>query len=324
MYIKPTNKIPGRKVLPNHPTGRHMVRSGVAVGVLLCLFAVTTAVGGAPSAVVDDGPPGYTITSEESMQFPPRSFAFQSQEYTVSKVAQLDVGGSLTVRARTPSDDPYRILLYNTDRQIVTAQRGAGDETFTFDFTEYDPGSYMLTLYQDGDYLAFHPVLIRGYAVGQPQIDAEDGSMRVAAGIDQLGDRAGGFTNVSVVVANESHTFFEQDAEQAGETYEATAPTDSLDPGTYHVYVGVRGMEKSFGRDELLGFSSTRVRVAPNGSVTRLGPAAPGRTPTQTVAESNTGPANPKSPTPRTTQPGFGSLAGGLAVLLGILTFSRA
>lgn len=277
------------------------------LGVLVCLLAVGTASGSAPS-VAPDGQADYTLTTEQSTPFPPRTFTFQSQPYTVSKVAQVDAGDSLTVHAGAPDDGAYRLLLYNTDRQIVTARRGSGDGTFTLDLSGYDPGSYMLTLYDGGDYLAFHPVLVRGYAVDRPRVQpAGEGELRVATAVSPLGDSAEAFTNVSVVVANESHTVFEQNADRTGGAYEATVSTTALAPGTYHLYVGVRGSDESFGRDELLGVTSTQFRVGADGTATGVGTATPtGSAATPTATESPTASTGQPSPTP-TTQPGFGA-----------------
>ena len=148
-------------------------------------------------------------------------------------------------------------------------------------------------------------------------IEATDSGIRVAADINQLKESME-FTNVSVVVANESHTFFEQNARRVNGTYATTVPTAQLDTGLYHVYVGVRGTEESFGRDELLGFSSTRIRVTSDGSVQQVTSTAPTDDPQTTVTDhrGDPGSTDDVAETPDgTAQPGFGALVTLVCVL---------
>lgn len=180
----------------------------------------------------------------------------------------------------------------------------------------------MITVIQDGDYLAIHPLLIRGYmvSVSAPAEAAIDEPLRVEATPQQL--RGTELDHVEFIVTDGTDRV-RKNATKSGDTYVADIDVSSLDPGSYEVYATVRGSNVVFGEAEFFGVNQGQqldlVESAPTESGSSGGDSAGGGgggggattatptvtpTATKTEGESPTSTSIPvPSPSPSATPP---------------------
>lgn len=235
--------------------------SAALVGlVLVCLLTVSGAV----------AQTGYSISSPDSSPVPERSFDLQGDTHTINSHISAAPGDEITVEVSAP-DEVYRVYLYNSDEQIVDRQRGEGDGTFTFDLTDYEPGSYAITTHssETDQHEAVVPLLVEGYDVS---VDAPS-SVSAGESFDVTIDasaaaESGEPASVSAVIAadGDEHTVT---ANGNDGTYTATIGAGELDAGEYTVYGVVQGTDQAFDQKELLGLAeggSLTVEAASEGT----------------------------------------------------------
>lgn len=204
----------------------------------------------------------YSISSADSSPVPERSIDFQGDSHTVDSHVSVAPGDELTVDVSAP-DEVYRVYLYNGDERIADSQRGTGSDSFTFDLSEYDPGSYAITTHsrETDRHEAIMPVLVEGYDVSADAPGSVGGEESFDVSISVSEAAASDAPNtVSAVFANDgdSHTV---EASGGDGEYTATVDANDLDAGEYTVYGTVQGTNQAFDQDELLG-------IGEGGSVT--------------------------------------------------------
>jgi hypothetical protein len=151
------------------------------------------------------------------------------------------------------------VYVYNNEEQILAQQRGAGgDETFTFDLSGYEPGSYAVVTYHDGDYTAIQPVVVSGYDVTMdaPGSVASDEQFTITADVTPTAVN-GAPDAVRITLVTGGNTITVQ-ATKNGNGYTATVDASTLDETTYEVYALAQSDTEAFGRYEVLGFSDSR------------------------------------------------------------------
>ena len=244
---------------------------------------------------------GYQISSSDATTVPERTVDFQGNAYTLDTLIRADAGDSISIDVSAP-DAIYRVYMYNSDEQIVDSQRGDGSGSFTFDLTGYAPGSYMLTVYENGDYKALQPVLVKGYEVSTTapsQVDADD-TFQVDIDVTKT-DADDDPPIVEAIIANDDtdHTVT---ATQSGDSYTASVDAAQLSTGEYTLYGVVRRTETVFGQEELVAMTSGQsVQIGADPTPTPTSPpptSTPTETPTTTPATPTT---TPDQPTPTTT-----------------------
>ncbi|WP_436932810.1 hypothetical protein [Halosimplex halobium] len=236
----------------------------------------------------------FQISSADAESVPERSFEFQDTTHQLDSLIQANAGDEVTVSVSGP-DEVYRVYIYNSEEQIVDSKRGDGNGTFTFELTGYEPGSYSVTVYQDGDYEAIEPLVIRGYdvSIDAPEQIAADESMSLQIGVEQTGDTGSPHTVKAIIATDEDEVVV--NATGSDGEYTAEVAAGSLDSGSYTVYGLVQGDTRAFGRNEVLGMSnriSLSVQDAPD-------------TPTEMSETTDTPSESTPTPTATATQSGM-------------------
>jgi PGF-CTERM protein len=216
----------------------------VLVGFLLVVSLV-------PSAMAA----GYEISASDTTSIPERTVEVEGSSFTIDSMVRVSPGATVSVDVSAP-DEAYDVYIYNSEEQVVDTARGEGDDSFSFTFSGYEPGSYAITTYNDGYYEAVQPVLVSGYdvSVDAPSSVSSGESFDVALDVTATAADTSP-DNVNVIVA-QGGTTHEVDATENGGEYTATIAGDELNEGDYTVYGVVQGADQAFGQQELLGLSN--------------------------------------------------------------------
>ncbi|MFC4246061.1 MSCRAMM family adhesin SdrC [Natribaculum luteum] len=189
-----------------------------------------------------------------SIDTPTKTVSIEGTEYEVSSVAVREPGQSLPVDVSASDSTDFRVDLYNSDEQRENSQYGTGSERVTFDTDALDPGTYLLMLQIDDDYVEIHPVVISGYDVETDHADEIEPDETLNATISVTPTAADGDPEgVELVVWNDETTIRESAEQTDDGTYEATV--SDLEEGTYDVYAIAQGGDEIDGEHEILGVS---------------------------------------------------------------------
>lgn len=276
-----------------------------------CLFAllITTTV----SPMVSGTENNYSLSVENSIEMPARTVSIGGEEHVVSAVGRV-TPETLSVTVDAPSDVAYDVLLYNGDRQIVTSKEGTGPQSVQFDMTRYAPGSYLLSIYKDGDYKAVYPVIVRGYtvAVDAPTRAAPNSDIAISVTAKQV-ESVEDPSSVTIVLANGDQSVRATATKETDNKYQATVSLEQFQSRTVRIYAVVQGSDDAFkeGRNELLGISdastltisqeTTRTTTKSPDSSPTTEPTATRTTSTTATTTSSTTATTTVSTTPSTT-----------------------
>lgn len=196
----------------------------------------------------------FQISADDSQSVPERSFDFRNTTYRVDSVIVANSGDEINVSVTGP-DDAYRVYIYNSEEQLVDSRATVGNDTFTFDLTGYEAGSYAVTVYQAGDYEAFEPLVVEGYdvSVDTSERTATDRNLSVSVSVERNGSDNDPAAVRAVVSSGERDVVV--NATGSDGKYTATVEAGSLEAGNYTVYGVVQGEKRVFGRNEILGMS---------------------------------------------------------------------
>ncbi|MFC7197235.1 hypothetical protein ACFQL4_25660 [Halosimplex aquaticum] len=174
---------------------------------------------------------GYQIRSSDADSMPERTVEFQDSTFTIDSLITADPGDEIGVDVSAP-DEVYRVYVYNSEEQIVASKRGNGSQSFSFDLSGYEPGSYPIAAYHDGDYEAVQPLVVEGYdvSVDAPSSVTHGESATIEIEVEQTAASSSP-AHVRAVIANdEEHLVV--NASESGGTYVATFDGDELSTGS--------------------------------------------------------------------------------------------
>lgn len=217
--------------------------------VLLALLVLASGIAVGATATAQ---PTASITAADAQPIPEQQLTIEGATFTPATVSVHDPGDTLSVDITVSNDALYRVPIYNTQEQIVTQERRSSDATLEFDLGGYTAGTYMVTVVQDGTYLALHPLLVRGYdvSVDAPASAPADGTVTIDASVRKL--RGETLEYVEVVVTDGDQRVRTRMSGNDGE-YSATVDLTDLEPGSYEVYATIRGSTDAYGEAEFLG-----------------------------------------------------------------------
>lgn len=214
---------------------------------------------------------GYAISATGSIDTPSKTVTLRSTQYTVSSVAQVDPGGTLTLHTDGPSGSSYRVYVYNDARQVVASRYvGANDSgTVSFNMSGYDPGSYVAAVYASGRYQVIQPVVVAGYRLSVSFPDRVDAGTTPNASVSVTRTAASGSpTRVEVVLTGDGGTE-RVNATGSGGSYTAAVPLSGVSPGDYRVYAVARGnVTGPNGRKDLVALATPQSVTVTSGSTT--------------------------------------------------------
>ncbi|MFA9504386.1 hypothetical protein ACERIM_16610 [Natrinema sp. H-ect1] len=228
------------------------------VAVLALILVVLVGSIGTVSAAAETDSEDSELTVSDTIDTPTRTVTIEGSEYTVSELASVDKGGSISVDVSTGSNTNYNVYLYNGEQQVELSESGVGPQQLTMDTAPVDPGTYALTLYIDGDYVDYLPVVISGYDVSTTHpTSVETGTENVTVDVTSTATTAEGSpAGVEVVAWNDDTVIREPATHVDGETYRATLSTTDFAVGEpYAVYAVAQGTEQYEGEPEALGVS---------------------------------------------------------------------
>ncbi|OAQ54121.1 hypothetical protein HTG_00910 [Natrinema mahii] len=230
------------------------------VAVLAVILVVLVGSIGTVSAAADTDAEDSELTVSDTIDTPTRTVTIEGSEYTVSELASVDKGGSISVDVSTGANTNYNVYLYNSDKYVELSESGVGPQQLTMDTAPVDPGTYALTLYIDGDYVDYLPVVISGYDVSTTHpTSVETGTENVTVDVTSTATADGTESSpagVEVVAWNDDTVIRESATHVDGETYRATISTAEFAvEETYAVYAAAQGTEQYEGEPEALGVS---------------------------------------------------------------------
>ncbi|ELZ08691.1 cell surface glycoprotein [Natrinema thermotolerans DSM 11552] len=226
----------------------------------MVILAVLVGPLGTVSAATNTDSENSELTVTDTIDTPTRTVTIEGSEYTVSELTSVDQGESISVDVSTGSNTNYNVYLYNGEQQVELSESGVGPQQLTMDTAPVDPGTYALTLYIDGDYVDYLPVVISGYDVSTTHpTSVETGTENVTIDVTSTATADGTENSpagVEVVAWNDETVIREPATHIDGETYRATISTAEFAvEETYAVYAAAQGTEQYEGEPEALGVS---------------------------------------------------------------------
>ncbi|WP_207590095.1 hypothetical protein [Halomontanus rarus] len=214
--------------------------TGLIVVVVLALVTLS-----AGPVVASD----YELTVSDTTETPSETVSLEGGEFTIDGLADRDPGQSLSASVNAPDDSSVAVHLYTSDEQIETTERGTEVE---FDTSSLEPGSYMLALQVDGDYVDVFPVVINGYDLSVEYASEvhPDDELEVTVDVSEMA-ASGSPEGVEVAVWNEDTTERVPAQQTDDGTYQASV--SGLDEGSHNVYAVAQGDEEYRGEPEVLG-----------------------------------------------------------------------
>ena len=220
----------------------------------ICALLVVSTLVIVPFAVAADDP--YTINIENGeVDVPERTVSAAGQEFTVSSIAPITPGEEINYQISKSEDEPYRVVLYNDEKQIE-AFNSKGDQS-TFGTDNLEPGTYAIAV-ETGEIETVQPVVITSYdtTLSVPSETNTGDSVSAEISIDEHpGVDGEPMETVQVVIANgsinEAHS-----AEQTADGEYVAEFNAEYTPGDYRVYAVVRGNNTvEDGRAAVIGMS---------------------------------------------------------------------
>lgn len=321
------------------------MRRSTATIILACVLGGVLAAGGVGAA------PEYGLSVAGSVDTPNRTVPVDGEEFAVSEVASVEPGDALAVEVTAPDDDAFELLLYDSERRIVTRADAAAGERQELETDGFEAGAYLLVL-RDGETVrAVHPVVIDGYDVEVDAPEAARAGTETSVAVSVApGQSTGSPDRVTVVAWNGEETVSAVADREGDGRYVATLDLADLAPGEYALVATAHGERVVYGRQEPLGTSDEHTLhvtdepveggsgSAAGGGAGGAGSAADGTdTPTGTTQsdvitpgdgeESGDGASDPSGEDGTPGRPGNGSLlplgVGGVAVLVGYAYLRR-
>ncbi len=208
--------------------------------------------------VASDGDDELTVS--DVTETPTQDVTVEGDTYEISSLATNGQGQTLTVDVTVSEETRFDVFLYNTERESETTEIGTGSQQVEFDTESISPGSYVLALYIDGNYVDVQPVVIEGYDVSispPSEVEADENSIKIETTVTgtELEDSP---DNVEVAVWNDDIAVREDASHVEEDTYQATVSSADFEEGeSYNVYAVAQGEDEIEEEDEpeLLGVS---------------------------------------------------------------------
>lgn len=280
---------------------RGLLRPALVVAVV-CLVGAAAA----PALAADAG---YDISAPGLTELPNQTVTFRGATYPVDGYLRTTAGVNTTVEVTAPGE--HYVVVYDGKGLIQEYRRGNGSGSYTFDFSGYGFGTYLVALKHDGDVEDVVPVVVRGYRVSHeaPSTATAGGHVAVRVDITRLvpDDAPNG---VTVVVSDAETTVMTTAHRQSDGSYEANVSLADLDAGTYTVWALAECTVEAFGYTELEGMSEPTTMEL-TGGASAAGGESDASTATPT-AEATDAPTSTPTATP-TDAPGTDEPAGDVA-----------
>ncbi|MDL0119413.1 hypothetical protein PNQ29_06675 [Halobacterium salinarum] len=215
------------------------------------------------------GAAGFDTSIPGSIDTPEKTVQIEGSSYTISSVARVEKGETLSVETTAPDDEEYRVYVHGIkdgsqkvqDRKFVTPD---DDRSVTFETGEFTPGSYSVSIYDadTGEYYSPHPVVVPAFETNLAiqNTVTEDQAFNASVSTTQI-ESGSSISGVELVFA-QGDTTKRVDAPKSNGTY--TASVSLSKTGDWDVYGAVKGEEDALqGEKELIGISDpTQIEVS--------------------------------------------------------------
>jgi len=203
----------------------------------------------------------FTVTIPGSIETPEKTVTVEGDSYTISSVARVEKGDTLSVETNGPTDEEYRVYVHGVKdgtRQVQDTKFVAADDdgTVSFDTTKFAPGSYSVSIYDadTGRYYSPNPVVVPAFEtnVVLTEIVTVDREFNVNVSTNRI--ESGPSISSVELVFTQGETTKRVDASESDGNY--TASVSLSESGDWDVYAAVKGTEDApRGEKELIGIS---------------------------------------------------------------------
>jgi len=224
---------------------------------------------------------GYSLTpsgSQDTVEVSDRQIDSKYGSATISSASSISAGESVAVEIGVESDELNpNLQIRDQENAILRLRRNVSDGSVqSFDSSVFTPsgqsettaGTYLISLWSEGEAVAAHPVVVQGYdiSVSTPESVEQGDTATITADLSERQlPKNSDLKTVEIAVGNENVEIEEEMTRSDGaDEYSIDIDTSNLDAQSYGVYVAVRGeAETEVGENELLAISE-----APDLSVT--------------------------------------------------------
>lgn len=228
-----------------------MKRRTLAVGLGVLLVASSVAFGAAD----------YTVSIPGSIETPEKTVTVEGDSFTISSIARVEKGATLSVETTGPSGESYYVYVHGVEdgsRRVQDTDFVPADDdgTVSFNTTEFTPGSYSVSIYNadTGQYYSPHPVVVPAFETGvvAPEFATVNNDFEVAVSTERI-ESGPSISGVELVFTQAENTKRVDASETDGEY---TASVSLTNTGDWSVYAVVKGTEDApRGEQELIGIS---------------------------------------------------------------------
>lgn len=188
---------------------------------------------------------------------------------TISSVSSIDSDGSVAVEVGVGSEEINpNLQVRDQANSILRLRRNVEDgSSQSFDSSVFIPsgqsettaGTYLISLWSEGEAVAAHPVVVQGYDISPsiPESVEQGDTATVTADISERNLPINSeLASVEIVVGNERAEIEQEMTRSDSGEYSLELDTDELNADSYNVYIAVRGdAETELGENELLAIS---------------------------------------------------------------------
>lgn len=216
---------------------------------------------------------GYSLTpsgSQDTVEVSDRQIDSEYGSATISSASSISAGESVAVEIGVGSDELNpNLQIRDQENAILRLRRNVSDGSVeSFDSSVFTPsgqsettaGTYLISLWSEGEAVAAHPVVVQGYdiSVSTPESVEQGDTATITADLSERQlPKNSDLKTVEIAVGNENVEIEEEmtPSDDEGE-YSIDIDTSDLDVQSYGVYVAVRGeAETEVGENELLAIS---------------------------------------------------------------------
>lgn len=223
-------------------------------------------------AAFSGGAAGYSMSpsgSQEVIEVSERQIDSEYGSATISSLSSIRAGDSVAVAVGVGSEEMNpNLQIRDQDNSILKLRSNVTDGSVqTFESSVFVPagqsditaGTYLISLWSEGELVAAHPVVVQGYdvSVSVPESVEKGSNTTVTADLSERDLPINSdVESVEIAIGDDDAEIQTEMTQSDSGSYSATIDTSELDTKSYRVYVGVRGdAETELGENELLAIT---------------------------------------------------------------------
>ena len=237
--------------------------SGSFLLITVVVLSITVFTGGAA---------GYSMSpsgSQDVIEISERQIDSEYGSATISSLSSIGAGDSVAVAVGVGAEEMNpNLQIRDQDNSILKLRSNVTDGSVqTFESSVFVPagqsdttaGTYLISLWSEGELVAAHPVVVQGYdvSVSVPESVEKGSNTTVTADLSERDLPINSdVESVEIAIGDDDAEIQTEMTQSDSGSYSATIDTSELDTNSYRVYVGVRGdAETELGENELLAIT---------------------------------------------------------------------